>query len=357
MKFCYNCGAKLIENAKFCSECGTPMTEGNDTNISEIIENSNTDKESVTFFDGKVVFGKDAIDYIKVRSCFERKGEDNRDKLIELCENKIKKLRDVKSIAYWKYCELLDSAIEEGVELLISYGIDYYDFDRLHDIFTDRVPYGCGLNEYNTEIDYIEEKKEEFEQEIENYKNSGSHWQGGGFGVKGAIKGAMTASVLNAGSSVIKSIGEGSRESKARQAIEALELSYYNSQKAWNYLIKYMYLMTKEIHVTVYDILVEEGIMNRYTMETDKAVAKTKNATRADKDGKVKLTPELFDAMYKSIEWFPYMCNICRNLYYCNTELKNEIIRLAEFLGTDNIVKKQINQMDNDPNGEPIMQI
>ena len=39
MNFCYNCGGKLIEAAKFCSECGTPLTSI-DTNENKIEEHS-----------------------------------------------------------------------------------------------------------------------------------------------------------------------------------------------------------------------------------------------------------------------------------------------------------------------------
>lgn len=60
-------------------------------------------------------------------------------------------------------------------------------------------------------------------------KNSRGQWVGGGFGVKGAVKGAVTAGILNCGADFIHSFGDASRERKDSLEIQRKLKDLYNN--------------------------------------------------------------------------------------------------------------------------------
>lgn len=62
------------------------------------------------------------------------------------------------------------------------------------------------------------------------YQRSGrSHWQGGGFGIKGAIKGAAMAGMMNVGTNLVRGIGDSVVNSNDKNWIEAKKKEVYNS--------------------------------------------------------------------------------------------------------------------------------
>lgn len=76
----------------------------------------------------------------------------------------------------------------------------------------------------------VEQEKDNLAYKRNVQKASRGRWQGGGFGMKGAIKGAMNAAVLNAGSDLFHSIGDGIARSGDRKYINDQFESLYVSE-------------------------------------------------------------------------------------------------------------------------------
>ena len=112
--------------------------------------------------------------------------------------------------------------VQEGIAnisaemFLEKYYYKYLNFDEYFDPLLEK---------------YVEitEASESLRQYREMQKASRSRWQGGGFGVKGAIKGAMTAGALNMGADVLRSFGDSSKANRDARKINSLKEELYNS--------------------------------------------------------------------------------------------------------------------------------
>ncbi|MCH3950910.1 MAG: zinc-ribbon domain-containing protein [Acidaminococcus sp.] len=96
------------------------------------------------------------------------------------------------------------SSIEEAVEVLIDHGVDFVSsndlMDKLFDHF-NQTDLARGLAQDAEAIDkYLQQLGVEKEMNKAN-------WQGGGFGITGAIKGAVEASMLNMAQDGLSSLG------------------------------------------------------------------------------------------------------------------------------------------------------
>lgn len=110
-----------------------------------------------------------------------------------------------------------------GIKITSSDFIEEYEINFQHEI----------VSLYDLYDDIKQEKKEIlYKREVE--KASRGRWQGGGFGMKGAIKGAVNAAVLNAGSGLIHSIGDGITKSGDDRYINNKLFEIYNSNKNRN---------------------------------------------------------------------------------------------------------------------------
>ena len=116
--------------------------------------------------------------------------------------------------------KLFDELIDEMIKIMFEKGLiinkkdfifvmgDVYDFN-----YYSKVDSVKGM--YNQ---IMQQKNELMQQEMMRRSNRG-RWQGGGFGIKGAVKGAVTASVLNASSNILHSFGDISHERANNQFI------------------------------------------------------------------------------------------------------------------------------------------
>lgn len=106
---------------------------------------------------------------------------------------------------------VIDDSIMKSIQFLCNYDL-YYS----KEFFIDK---GKAFSSYQEIIMPIlvdvseilsEEKEREFQRDID--KLGRTKWSGGGFGITGAIKGKITADMLNLGSGMLHSIGDASRK-------------------------------------------------------------------------------------------------------------------------------------------------
>jgi len=120
-------------------------------------------------------------------------------------------------IANLRLSELMDYYVEK----MVSYGIFEYDFDNFSsecggDVLLSNSDSFCSIMEQiNAVSDYADNLA--YQRDVE--RASRSRWQGGGFGLGGAIKGAITAGALNAATGAFRSIGDSMTDSGDRNDI------------------------------------------------------------------------------------------------------------------------------------------
>lgn len=131
-----------------------------------------------------------------------------------------------------KAYEFIFGLIDKGTEFLYSEGIYitqeefFKKYNRTYTMDYDRF-YSITVEKYSEILDM----KNEMAAYREAVRASRGRWQGGGFGVKGAVKGAVTASALNMGSDFLHSFGDSSREKKDNEAVrKELRTLYKNSE-------------------------------------------------------------------------------------------------------------------------------
>lgn len=111
---------------------------------------------------------------------------------------------------------MIDKSVCNTVPVAIDFLIenDIYDVDEesfikkyFHNYFNFRKqPEFISLcNNYQVIVDAYDELREKKAE----YRDNRSHWEGGGFGIQGAIKGAANAAVLNAATGAVRGVGDG----------------------------------------------------------------------------------------------------------------------------------------------------
>ncbi len=132
------------------------------------------------------------------------------------------KVSNVASIVAKLGQDCIGRGVDAAIDVLLEKGIFDYDAARFMDqnsvfLFTSREAYCSqmqGLSLLN--------EKERQQQAARTAQRAGrSRWEGGGFGVKGAIKGAATAVAMNAVTDIFRGISDFSKDSeKAEQFME-----------------------------------------------------------------------------------------------------------------------------------------
>jgi len=167
--------------------------------------------------------------YAKMFGAFLQAGDDAYFTLSELydkAEGISKALETVPDKAYEKIASIIDFA----ARLLYDNGINvtpeqfYQKYNRTYPM--DYAGYYSSILEKYSEI---RGAKQELAAYREAEKASRARWSGGGFGVKGAIKGAVTASAMNMGSDFLHSFGDSAQRSNDEQKFAAQFRNLYQS--------------------------------------------------------------------------------------------------------------------------------
>lgn len=246
---CPDCLKQISDRVEACPFCGCParffssLTENKDSSISTspIIENTEVStlvtkesnhvevEEYITFS-----FGTSQIKYPK-----------STEKIAKLYGKYV----TYSNLYYAKYYDLYASAgsmysvlndltqmviedikliVEEACKDLYSLGIRITSSNFIEKYEID---FQDEIDSLYEQYDGIQQegKKISYQREVE--KANRGHWQGGGFGMKGAIKGAVDAAVLNAGSGLIHSIGDGITKSSDTRYLNNKMNDIYKSQK------------------------------------------------------------------------------------------------------------------------------
>ncbi|WRS27318.1 hypothetical protein U6B65_13450 [Oscillospiraceae bacterium MB08-C2-2] len=121
------------------------------------------------------------------------------------------------------YSTCLMLALMWGTGVLLKFGIDIYDAEALYNLCTDRLALEDKIPAFLKKVRRIEERASELQIKRAYSQAGRGQWIGGGFGIEGAIKGAVGAGVLNAASGAVHSLGDGIIKSMNNSEINSLE--------------------------------------------------------------------------------------------------------------------------------------
>lgn len=261
---CPDCGKMVSERATVCPDCGCPA-EFYIKDDAKKVEKSVLEEEKLEYklLQGVVATYKksDAI-YANLYGLYIVSSLNAYDKLLDLYKKSKTigvAIRQVPEAG----AEIIDNVFQKTVEYLYSVGItttveqfisgfeSKYDFDYEGHVY--RV-----IEKYENILEIQDQQR--LSRKLE--KAGRGRWQGGGFGLKGAIKGALTASVLNAGSDVLHSFGDSAKASADAKKIESKLSALYNDSDTKRALCGSVELIIMEIFDALACYMAQEGKVN-----------------------------------------------------------------------------------------------
>lgn len=115
-------------------------------------------------------------------------------------------------------------------------------------------------------------RKKELEKIRELQRNHPTmKWQGGGFGLSGAIKGAVMAGALNIGTDMIRNLGVSAQKSTDNAKTKKALTNLYKAPETKEQFVQGAYQCIMEVCDAVYIELVEQGVLAEGTYNPEKA--------------------------------------------------------------------------------------
>lgn len=238
---CPDCGKMVSDRAEVCPNCGCPSPyfeeriidenkAGEDEKADEEGNEVETDDDGGSFEKldsfsilGKVqYYDKSQKLYIDMMKLHNRKAAIYEKELKERYIKAKTMERVWDDVIPWVR-KLIDSIVDENVRILYEYDvyISVADFKEKYDInYWEKIK--VIVDAYSSVID----KANEYQRMKELERAGRGRWQGGGFGLRGAISGAVKAGMLNvvtdAGRAITDSVVDSRDESKVLQTTQRL---------------------------------------------------------------------------------------------------------------------------------------
>ena len=270
---CNTCGEELPDEAKFCTNCG-----------SKVVSQSG---ESKHFKIGNrtLVYNADMLAINKLHNVFAANSWQYRREYLDYYDANVKTFEDIYNKAIPLFVQIIGESLNFGFQILMEFGIDYIDREKFKDDIISLEDPLSALEPLDKAAEDIQEYAEALGDYRDVQRSSRSHWQGGGFGVKGAIKGAITAGALNLTTGGFRSIGDSITNANDRQRIRKLKDAVLNDPETKRSLVYSVYTESHQVFFHVLSILFEEGIVPYVDMDLDKALARINNYRAAYKAG------------------------------------------------------------------------
>ena len=325
---CPECGRKISDRAAICPDCAFPINEyvqelnainTETTNQSEKRQQQNEKVvKTFKFLDYELQITEELEVYNLLRKDFAELAADTR-RIVLNNYTSASNIRTVLETIPQSVSEAQGRAFEKCIEVLYKLNVQMSvnDFaDKYYSIFS-----------YDTVVEPIIEKYSEIINEksmIQQYRalqqNNRSQWQGGGFGVGGAIKGALIAGALNTGTDFLRSFGDTSRKWKDDIYIQNKLSELYKSDATRNNFVNGAYHTIMKIFDSLYIELSMRGFFTK-VYDEDRAKTIFENSQKYA-DTKQKLASEIIAAINEN----PYEGKYYLELYKTTILICNEMI-------------------------------
>lgn len=277
---CTECGKDFSEKASVCPNCGCPTEMVlKEMNMSKHEE----PKEIVATYDilgCKFVVDKSLDFQIRIWADFNKRKRGIRklsEKLYYEFENIDRVIEEFPGI----FSELLEGAVQGAVKLLVDNGV--FDCDEqcfikkygdLLDASTIMEPIVAGY----LEIQDLHEEIEEYHQYLRNSHRN--YWQGGGFGIEGALKGHFKAQMLNAGTAFLTSLPDNKKHSQNLQEIQRAKKELYENEETKSAIVESIVKIFSICYRKAFEELEKANVLKKVSFQTDKAISVITNLLR-----------------------------------------------------------------------------
>lgn len=121
------------------------------------------------------------------------------------------------------FTKLLGNMVNYFYNWLLENDIDCISQSDFIDIVLDMLDIDEDMKIFNDWADAVIEQIDKISAIRTAQRSSRSRWQGGGFGIKGAVKGAIKAGMLNFGTDILRGIGDSYVDKKDAELIKKLK--------------------------------------------------------------------------------------------------------------------------------------
>lgn len=310
------------------------------------------------FYDYKIEFTDEFEEYNDLRNIFEVRADGIKIG-VSAAYAEARTIEEVLEKIPMLVSEAQGSAIDLCIEILYKQGIQISIRDFIEEYYEHF--------SYDQYVEPILEKYSDILADravLQRYRmlqqNNRSRWEGGGFGLSGAIKGAIIAGVLNTGTDFLRSFGDKSRAWQDNQIMKNRMKNLYEDKKVKSTLVNGAYRCIMLVFVALQSELQKYGLL-LYDVDRHKAETIYENATKYASN-----VEELLNGVLDAIIEFPYagkyyftLKEIIEKIYKNKTidedtkqklieKDTNEIVRVLQFVGlnsfAEQIKQEEINQ-------------
>lgn len=352
MTFCIECGQKLVDGAKFCSNCGKQVTQIQ-SDTTDVIDNvkvqtvksKQSQNKQFSLFNNQIIFDGDLVSVIEVQKKFLEFAWDKRNKFVELYNSKINTLEDLFDIGLPQFISDIQEAVNLGVKTLMEYGVDYIDNGRLTDLASEDFDIENVWQPIFNEANIIDEEAERLATYRNVQRASRSRWQGGGFGIGGAIKGALTAGAMNIATGAFRGIGDSLTDSSDRAKIAKMQRDVISNRDTLSKLSNGIYDCCFSVFYSVYEILCNEEILVYEFEDMENQNARLNNYLELHRKRELG-TNELVQFLCECIQLNPFGIKYYVELYRLGLPNRKDILSITMFVGLKGEYQYRINSID-----------
>lgn len=229
--------------------------------------------------------------------------------------NGISKMRD----------QTIGSVVEYAVGILYQNGLEFANEED----FCDK--YSIVFESFYDDISPLVEKCSELERQyqvdqttIQVKKMGRSYWSGGGFGIKGAIKGAVTAKAMNVGMDIFRNAADARAERKVVSDFTRKRHSLLRSKDTVDLVFDSIGKEIRSIAECIVRELVAEEAIEPFKLETAKARALLNNTLRYNSEIS---TDKLREVAVRALRLDPF----CKEVYDTMFQFESDDTELMSF--------------------------
>ncbi len=298
LRKCPDCGKMVSDRAKACPECGCPSeffeveNQSESVQIEEVtVEGSQqavTESAEIEYLDSFNILGVEFSYPLNAEQYISSVRSHNSEAIIS--ERKFEKMYiDVKEMdKVWDEVipaaqYVIDRVVKENVGIL--YNADIYlseeEFVRKYkiDIF-------LHIDGISDEYDRIIAAANNLRDARKYERANRSHWQGGGFGVKGAIKGAITAGAMNAVTNAGRAIGDSVVNSSDNMEIYKAKQAIYNRSSTRKNILYSFRICIAKADIGLAEELYSRKLTDKININYSEAMQKYAAAIKHETDKK-----------------------------------------------------------------------
>lgn len=243
---CPECDSIVEANNEVCLNCGFPL-HGNSSKSNDIAIQKKEQKlvqvkrkDVGLWYHGYLLkFNSDAISQNYVRGLFAKLANEQAKKFSSEYRINVHSYTQMKTIGI----QLAQKNVNEGLEWAANFAVEHlFVPDISAEVLKASDARYFDLEQYIEpllyQFDLLDESIQKAEQKSAVRKSRGMYWNGGGFGLAGAIKGVAMAGMLNLGTGALRAIKNGTLDGLDRVKINRMKEEIFQNQYYVNMLVE-----------------------------------------------------------------------------------------------------------------------